>query len=146
MKTQNPLLFLIIQFIWTKKHNSIACTPVLISSCVLEQGAGQCCLLSIFWGFIFFSWAPKVASQPTFFLKTVWAKLRMMVGLGHFPGGSAVKSSPPSEGEAGSIFGSGRSPREENSSLLQYSCLENPTDRGVWWITAHGVTKESDTT
>ena len=33
------------------------------------------------------------------------------------------------------------SPGEENSNLLQYSCLENPTDRGAWWSTINGVTK-----
>ena len=37
-------------------------------------------------------------------------------------------------------------PGEGNSSLLQYSCLEIPMDRGAWWATAHGVTKELDTT
>ena len=35
----------------------------------------------------------------------------------------------------------GRSPGEGNSTPLQYSCLENPTDRGVWWATVHGVAK-----
>ena len=30
---------------------------------------------------------------------------------------------------------------EENGSKLQYSCLENPMDRGAWWATVHGVTK-----
>ena len=33
----------------------------------------------------------------------------------------------------------GRSPRERNGKLLQYSCLENPKDRGSWWVTVHGV-------
>ena len=37
--------------------------------------------------------------------------------------------------------GLGRSPGEENGNLLQYSCLENPTDRGAWRATDHGVTK-----
>ena len=37
------------------------------------------------------------------------------------------------------------SPGEGNGNLLQYSCLENPTDRGTWWATVHGVT-ESDVT
>ena len=32
-----------------------------------------------------------------------------------------------------------------NGNPLQDSCLENPTDRGVWWATVHGVTKEWDT-
>ena len=45
----------------------------------------------------------------------------------------------------GSIIGSGRSPGEENGNPLQYSCLENPMDRGTWQATVHAVT-ESDTT
>ena len=32
-----------------------------------------------------------------------------------------------------------------NGNLLQYSCLENSTDRGAWWAIVHGVTEESDT-
>ena len=48
-------------------------------------------------------------------------------------------------GDAGSIPGSGRSPGEGNSNLLQYFCLENPMDRGAWWATVHGVS-ESDMT
>ena len=40
-----------------------------------------------------------------------------------------------------SIPGLGRSPKEENGNPLQYSCLENPMDRGAWWATAHGVAK-----
>ena len=38
------------------------------------------------------------------------------------------------------------SPREGNGNPLQYSCLGNATDRGTWWATVHGVTKESDMT
>ena len=49
-----------------------------------------------------------------------------------FPGGSVVKNSPASAGNVGSIPGSGRSPREGNSNLLQYSCLGTPMDRGTW--------------
>ena len=41
---------------------------------------------------------------------------------------------------------SGRSPGEENGNPLQYSCLQNPMDRGAWWATVHRVTKESVTT
>ena len=40
-----------------------------------------------------------------------------------------------------SIPGSGRSPGEGNGYPLQYSCLENPTDRGAWRATVHGVSK-----
>ena len=44
------------------------------------------------------------------------------------------------------IPGSARSPREGNGNPLQYSCLENSTDRGVTQATVHGVAKEMDTT
>ena len=41
----------------------------------------------------------------------------------------------------GLIPGSGRSPGEGNGNPLQYSCLENPMDRGAWWAAVHGVAK-----
>ena len=43
--------------------------------------------------------------------------------------------------DAGLIPGLGRSPGEGNGNPLQYSCLENPTDRGAWQATVHGVTR-----
>ena len=55
-----------------------------------------------------------------------------------------VKSPPASEGDAGdvgSIPGLGRSHRGGNVNPLQYSCLENPMDRGAWQVILHGVTK-----
>ena len=63
-----------------------------------------------------------------------------------FLGGTVVKNPPDSAGDASSIPGSGRSRAEWNSNPLQYSCLENPIDRGTQWGTVHGVTKESDMT
>ena len=48
-------------------------------------------------------------------------------------------------GNMGFIPGLGRSPRVGNGNPLQYSCLENPTDRGAWWATVHGGHKESET-
>ena len=56
-----------------------------------------------------------------------------------FPGGSDSKESACSVGDLGLIPGSGRSPGEGNSTPLQYSCLENPMDRGAWRATVHGV-------
>ena len=44
-------------------------------------------------------------------------------------------------GDAGLIPGSERSHGEANGNPLQYSCLENPMDRRVWWVTVHGVAK-----
>ena len=58
-----------------------------------------------------------------------------------FPGGSDGKESACSAGDQGSIPGSGRSPGAGNGNPLQYSCLENPMDRGAWWATVHGVAK-----
>ena len=43
--------------------------------------------------------------------------------------------------DMGSIPGSGRSPGEGIGNPLQYSCLENPTDRGAWWAIVHGIAK-----
>ena len=49
-------------------------------------------------------------------------------------------------GDPGSIPGLERSPGEGNGYPLQYSCLENPMNRGAWQATVHGVVKESDMT
>ena len=48
--------------------------------------------------------------------------------------------------DEGLVPGSGRPPGVRNGSPLQYSCLENPTDRGSWQATVHGVTKSQDMT
>ena len=61
-----------------------------------------------------------------------------------FPSGSVVKAPLASAGDAGDkglIPGLGSSPGGGNGSPLQYSCLENSMDRGAWWATVHGVTK-----
>ena len=58
-----------------------------------------------------------------------------------FLGDSVVKNPPANTGDAGLIPGLGRSPGEGNGNPLQYSCLGNPMDKGVWLITVHGVTK-----
>ena len=48
-----------------------------------------------------------------------------------FPGGSTGENPPAN----------GRSPGEGNGNPFQYSCLENPIDRGAWWASSHEVTK-----
>ena len=68
-------------------------------------------------------------------ISRVWASLMAQM----------VKESACKAGDTGLIPELGRSPGEVNGNPLQYSCLENSTDRGAWWATAHGVT-ESDTT
>ena len=57
------------------------------------------------------------------------------------PGGSDDKESACSAGDLDLIPESGRSPGEWNGYPLQYSCLENFTDKGTWWATVHGVAK-----
>ena len=62
------------------------------------------------------------------------------------PGGSAVKNPPANVGDVGLIPGLRRFPGGGNGNPLQYSCLENPMDRGAWWATVHGGHKESEMT
>ena len=67
-------------------------------------------------------------------VKTIWTS--------HM--GPVVRNPPVNAGDVrdvGSVPGSGRSPGEGNGNPLQYSCLENPLDRGVWRVTVHGVPK-----
>ena len=57
------------------------------------------------------------------------------------PGGTDGKEFACNAGDLNSIPGSGRSPEEWNGNPLQYSCLENPMDRGAWRATVHEVVK-----
>ena len=60
------------------------------------------------------------------------------------PGCAVVKNPPASAGnvrDLGLIPGSGRCPGQGNGNPFQYSCLENPTDRGAWWASVQGITK-----
>ena len=58
-----------------------------------------------------------------------------------FPSGSDGKESTCNAGDPGSISGSRRSSGEGNGNTLQYSCLENPMDRGALWATVHVVAR-----
>ena len=79
---------------------------------------------------------------PTLFLFNI-----VLANLGLLPlhthiGGTVVKNPPASAGDArdsDSVPGWGRSPGEGNGYPLQYSCLENSTDRGARWTAVHGV-------
>ena len=63
-----------------------------------------------------------------------------------FPGGSDGKTSAYNVGDPGSVPGLGRCPGEGNGSPLQYSCLENPMDRGAWRATVHSITDMTEVT
>ena len=61
-----------------------------------------------------------------------------------FPGGSVVRKPLANSGnirDGGSIPGWGRSPRGGHGNPLQYSCRENPVDRGAWWAIFHRIAK-----
>ena len=59
-----------------------------------------------------------------------------------FPGSSVVNNLPANIGDMALVPGSGISPGEGNSNPFQYSCLENPMNRGAWQVTFYGVPKE----
>ena len=77
----------------------------------------------------------KIYSAPKYFYNT-------SIHILGFPCGSVGKKPTYNAGDLGSIPGLG----EGNGYPLQYSCLENSTDRGAWQATVHGVTKSQDTT
>ena len=76
---------------------------------------------------------------------TLWIKYtRALINTAMVKILQVVKNPPAKAGElrdAGLIPGSERSPGGEHGNPLQYSCLENPMDRGAWWATVHGVAK-----
>ena len=92
------------------------------------------------------SWPPTFSSRNFVVLDPMLVFDAFWVNFCDFSGGSDGKAFAYNEGDRGSIPGSGRSPGEGNGTPLQYSCLENPMDRGAWWATVHGGRKESDTT
>ena len=101
----------------------------------------QCLLINIL---IYLCTARNYQSIPTYAVHNLALAVYLEVGIQQhrgFPGGTNGKESACSVGDAGLIPGLGRSPGEGNSNPLQYSCLENPVDRGVWWVTVHGVIK-----
>ena len=59
----------------------------------------------------------------------------------HFSQVAQTKESACNVGDLGSVPGLGRSPAGGHGNPLQYSCLENPMDRGAWQATVHGITK-----
>ena len=76
-----------------------------------------------------------------------WLSLCILYLYKDFPGGSVVKNLPANAGDTGdpgSITGLGRSPGGWHGNPLQYSCLENRMDRGVWRATVHRVAKRHD--
>ena len=98
-------------------------------------------------------WIPKLYHSRCFIVpsgcpEVLWRPLKhseneyiFTVVFEGVPGGSDGKESTCNAGDLGLIPGLGSSPGEKNAYPLQYSCLENPTNRGFWWATVYRVTK-----
>ena len=100
----------------------------ILQQCILDIDNIYSCLL-------LFSWRNyEEKGKKVFIMVPYWLNEP-------FPGGSEGKESAYSAWDLGLIPGLGRSPEEGNGNPLQYSCLENPMDRGAWWATVHRVTK-----
>ena len=65
----------------------------------------------------------------------------LYMGLPQWLSGKESACNAGATGDMGSILGSGRSLGGGHGNPLQYSCLENPMDRGAWWAIVHKVTK-----
>ena len=74
-------------------------------------------------------------------VKQIYNELKIVLTTTDFPCGLAVKNLPANEGDMHSIPGLGRFPGERNGYPLQYSCLENPMDRGALWASVHGIAR-----
>ena len=114
----------------------------------LRKGSGQkesrCCCKRTAWGSLV--WTDRdVLCLKCISVNILAVTLECGKMLLDLPCSSDGKESACNAGDLGSIPGSGRSPGEGNGHPLQYSCLENPMDRGAWRATVHGVA-ESDTT
>ena len=87
--------------------------------------------------------------DPAGFLSKLESGLMLLLALGGGRGlalspyqhGAVAKNPPTNAGDLGSIPGLGRSFGGGHGNPLQYSCLENPMDRGTWRATVHGVAK-----
>ena len=100
------------------------CEYVTVNVCVVVYGMWLCVE----------TWSPSRQEKEGWIYlgySKVWA----------FPDGSAGKESACKAGDVGLIHGSGRSPGEGNSNPLQYSCLENPVDKGACQATVYRVPK-----
>ena len=90
-------------------------------------------------------WNPSDWTSRSGTLETFWFYLLILCGRASQVA-LVVKNPPANEGDirdAGSIPESGRPPGRGHGNPLQYPCLENPTERGAWWVAVHSVTKNA---
>ena len=82
---------------------------------------------------------PNNWSRPKHLISNIYKKIIGNI----YPGSSEGKASACNVGDPGSIPGSGRFPGGGHGNPLQYSCLENPMDRGAWWVIVHRKTESN---
>ena len=94
---------------------------------------------SLYWSLLLMLHILWVLQNIRWYVSIIIGSNRIVSG---FPGGTSGKEPTANAGDvraSGLIPGLGRSPGGEHGNQLQYTCLENPMDRGVWWATVHGV-------
>ena len=126
------------------QHTRLLCPSRSLRICSNSCPLSQWCCLTISSSVALFSFClqsfPPSGSFSVHYItiqKQIWYWHTLRMAL-------VVKNLPENAGyirDAGSVTGSGKFPGEGHGNSLQYSCLENPMDRGAWWATVHGVTK-----
>ena len=97
--------------------------------------------LQFFFSFWFMKWYGKPQREYMGLLWQAHSSGWLTAQRWGFLGSSVIKNPTANAGDADSIPMSGRSPGGGNGTPLQYSCLENPMDRGPWWAMVHTVAK-----
>ena len=137
------------------QENKVRHYFVFLSLCY--EVMGLCAMIFVFWmlslksafSLSSFTFMKRLFSSSSLsairVVSCAYLRLLLFIGVVYycldFPDGSDCKMSAYHAGDLGSTPGLGRSPGEGNGNPLQYSCLENPMDRGAWWATVHGVAK-----
>ena len=127
--------------LWSDRKHCITSILLICWVVVYDQ---ECDLSWPIWAWkeCIFCWCWMKYSIDVNCLQLMWDLLRST--LCGFPGSSVVKNpweNAGATGDADLIPRSGRSPGEGNGHTLQYSCQDNPMDKGTWWATVHGVAK-----
>ena len=117
------------EHIWCSKQGMYPSHVTLVSLVYLQK--------SLFSKFLFLVFLSVFLQFPHLIFRSESAYTKNVC----VPHSSVSKESACSAGDLGSLLGLGRSPGEGNGNPVQYSCLENPVDRGAWQVTVLGVAK-----
>ena len=132
----SSILNILLKLAQTQVHSTISSSAILFFFCLqyspasgsFQMSQAFCIRWPKYWSFSF-----SISPSNAYLGLTSFTM--------GFPGGSDGKASACDAGDLGLIPGSGRPPGEGNGNPLQFSCLENPMDRGAWWVPVHGVAR-----